>query len=75
MENIQYTVEEIKNFITSTYDSLLLIINLEKRTDLENFELEIIQINKDYISSMLSKDYFFSALTAKQKKELEAIIK
>lgn len=75
METEIYTQEELTKIKNLIYDSVITINELLKKEILDELDNNSLFRNKNYIKYYLEKDWFVSALTAKQKKELETIIK
>ena len=71
MENL--TQEEIQNSVNAAYDSVNLINELNLLEELSNEEKDTLSRNKEHIKIMLTKDWFFNALTEEQKVELSSI--
>lgn len=69
------TAEQVAKSVLAAFDSVNLIVELKAKESLKEEEVDRLERNKKHIKIMLGKDWFVTALTAKQKKELEAIIK
>jgi hypothetical protein len=70
---LEYTQEQIEKSISAAYDSVNLIAELKAKESLTEEEVDRLDRNKKHIGIMLTKEWFVNALTAKQKKELNAI--
>lgn len=71
MENL--TQEEIQNSVNAAYDSVKLINELNLVTELSKEDEGTLNRNKEHIKIMLTKEWFFNALTEAQKVELSNI--
>ena len=67
------TAEQAARSVSAAYDSVNLIAELKAKESLTEEEVDRLDRNKKHIEIMLGKEWFVSALTAKQKKELTAI--
>ena len=70
---LTHTPEEVAKHISAAYASVNLIATLKAKPFLTERETKRLSDNKKHIEIMLSLDWFSSALTPKQKTELEAV--
>jgi hypothetical protein len=67
------TQEQIEKSISAAYDSVNLINALNQQGTLSAEDQACLDRNVEHIHIMLTKDWFYDALTPEQKTELEAI--
>jgi len=67
------TQEEIKSSINAAYDSVNLINKLKLIEELSDDDKDTLVRNEEHIKIMLSKEWFYNALTEEQKIELSNI--
>lgn len=73
MENL--IQQDPQQSITAAYDSVTLIENLNKLQVLSDEQKDSITRNKQHIEIMLTKEWFYDALTEEQKVKLFNICK
>ena len=71
----EFTSEQIAKMVSGTYDSVTLVKELEAKEELTEEDTATITRNKEYVKFMMGKEWFVSALTAKQKTELNKLAK
>ena len=68
------TQEQVQSNISAAYDSVNLINALKAKDELTEQDIYTLDKNKQHISIMLAKAWFYNELTAEQKIELENTI-
>lgn len=71
MENL--TKEQIEKSISSAFDSVNLINNLNLLTDKTEDDIYRININIKHLNIMMSKDWFINNLSKEQKENINKI--
>lgn len=70
---IELTTEQKEKSVLACYDSFNLVNELKAKSTLTEEETDSLKRNEEHIRIMLTKDWFVSELTAKQKTELSKI--
>jgi hypothetical protein len=70
---LELTTEQKERSVLACYDSFNLIKELKAKTTLTDEEKDTLKRNEEHIRIMLTKEWFVSELTAKQKTELSKI--
>jgi F0F1-type ATP synthase beta subunit len=70
---LELTTEQKQKSVLASYDSFNLIIELKAKETLTEEDIDMLKRNEEHIRIMLTKEWFVSELTAKQKTELSKI--
>jgi hypothetical protein len=70
---LELTTEQKQKSVLACYDSFNLITELKAKATLTDEEKDTLKRNEEHIRTMLTKEWFASELTAKQKTELSKI--
>lgn len=70
----ELTKQQVQQHITSAYDSVNLINELNEKTSLTKEDSDKLKRNIDHLKIMMQKQWFVAGLKAAQKKEINKLI-
>ena len=68
------TTEQIEKSVSSAFDSVNLINELNAKLSLTEEEQDRLDRNKQHLEIMLAKDWFSTALTEQQRTDIDACL-
>jgi len=68
------TIQEIEQHISSAFDSVNLINQLNAKQELTEEETNSVTRNTKHLQIMMNKAWFVSALSVEQKQQIDAIV-
>jgi hypothetical protein len=71
---IEITEEQIQKSVSAAFDSVNLINELNAQPSLTEEDQDRLNRNKEHLTIMLDKDWFFATLTEEQKTDINACL-